>query len=118
LESDGLVVFLDVDLPTPETGVGDFRLVAMDLRTKAQAALREALELGGRIEYPPVIWRSSSLLAELARRSEERSEAEQEATRTRSLIDRLVPSLPEEELQRGLRALGERLVVDPLGAYG
>jgi hypothetical protein len=36
--------------------------------------------------------------------------------RTRGLVDRRVPSLPEEGLQRGLRALGERLAVDPLGA--
>jgi hypothetical protein len=64
-----------------------------------------------------VIWRSESLLAELARRSGDRAEAERRAGRARSRVEQLARALPEPDLARDLRALGERLVVDPLGAY-
>ena len=76
-----------------------------------------SLEIGGRIEYPPVVWRARSLLAELARRRGDQGEADVEAARARDLVEGLARQLSEPELRREFGALGERLVSDPLGAY-
>ena len=92
-------------------------LVTMDRRDAAAGCLREALEVARRIEYPPVTWRALSLQAELARRSGERSLAERYAGEARRLIEALTPSLPDEGLQRGFRAMADRLVDEPLAAY-
>ncbi len=92
-------------------------LVSLDQRPEAEQALRSALEIAGRIEYPPVVWRARSLLAELARRGADRTEAEAQAAQARALVESLARGLPDAELQKELAALGERLVVDPLGAY-
>jgi tetratricopeptide (TPR) repeat protein len=92
-------------------------LVAMDLREESERGLREALDLAHQIGYPPVVWRALSILAELARRSGERVDAERRAEQARSLADSLSQSLPEEDLRRELRGLAQRLVDDPLGAY-
>ena len=87
-----------------------------DARHEAEEALAEALRLAREIEYPPVIWRSLSLLAELDRRSGSPSEARRRARQARTLVDELSGPLPED-LQREFRAMGEDLEVDPLGAY-
>jgi hypothetical protein len=89
----------------------------MDLREESERGLREALDLAHQIGYPPVVWRALSILAELARRSGERLDAERLAEQARSLADSLSQSLPEEDLRRELRGLAQRLVDDPLGAY-
>ena len=92
-------------------------LVTLDRRDEAQASLRTALEIAERIEYPPVIWRARSLIAELARRRGDHSVAEGQAARARALTESLAADLSEAEIRREFGALGERLVVDPLGAY-
>jgi class 3 adenylate cyclase/tetratricopeptide (TPR) repeat protein len=89
----------------------------LDRRDEAEAALRSALEIAGRIEYPPVVWRARSLLAELARRRGNHREADTEAVQARALVEGLARELSEPELRREFGALGERLVADPLGAY-
>jgi tetratricopeptide (TPR) repeat protein len=92
-------------------------LVTMDRRNEADEALGAALQLARRIAYPPVVWRSLSLRAELARRSGEKGRAERHAREARGVVEKLSPSLPEPELQREFRGLGQQLAVDPLGAY-
>jgi class 3 adenylate cyclase/tetratricopeptide (TPR) repeat protein len=91
-------------------------LVGMDERAAAEAALRTALELGRRIEYPPVVWRALSLLAELARRADDAPGRERLAGEARSLVEGLVAAIPVAE-RSTFRGLGERLVTDPLAAY-
>jgi tetratricopeptide (TPR) repeat protein len=92
-------------------------LVHLDRRDDAAASLREALEIAKRIGYPPATWRSLSLLAELARRRGERSQAERLAQEASGLVTRLAGGLPETELRDEFGALAEGLVSDPLGAY-
>ena len=62
-------------------------------------------------------WRALSLLAEVARRAGEARDAQRLARDARDLVERLARTLPQPELSRELRGLGERLVTDPLGAY-
>ena len=92
-------------------------LVALGHPREALETLRGALEVAQALEYPPVVWRSTSLLAELARRSGSRSDAERLAAQAQGLPEGLAGSLPEAELQRDFRLLAERLAEDPLGAY-
>jgi tetratricopeptide (TPR) repeat protein len=92
-------------------------LLTMDDRPEATEELRAALEVASAIEYAPVIWRSHSLLAEVARRNGDRSEADGHAARVTGLVGELARLLPEADLQREFTHLGERLVTDPLGAY-
>ncbi len=92
-------------------------LVTADARDEAHAALDEAIGVASAIEYPPVLWRARSLLAELARRAGKRTEAMHEITPARELIVRLAASLSEPELERQFLSLGERLAEDPLAAY-
>jgi tetratricopeptide (TPR) repeat protein len=91
-------------------------LVTMDERNAAEPALRDALELGRRIEYPPVVWRSLSLLAELARRAGDGPRHARLAGEARALVEGLAAPVPDAE-RGALRGLGERLAADPLGAY-
>jgi tetratricopeptide (TPR) repeat protein len=92
-------------------------LATLDRRRDARVALQGALEIGQRIGYPPVLWRSHSMLAELARRDGESQVAAQHAAQTKQLIEGLAASLPEAALQRAFRGLGERLLTDALGSY-
>ena len=92
-------------------------LTTFDARPAAEEALRAALEVAGAIEYPPVIWRSHSLLSELARRGGTNEERDRHAQSARALVVELAASLPAEDLKREFLALGQRLVEDPLGAY-
>ena len=92
-------------------------LTMLDRRDEAEARLREALDVAGRIEYPPVIWRSHSLLSELARRRGNGIGAGAEVAKVRSVVDRLASQLSNPDYEREFRALGERLVADPIGAY-
>ncbi len=92
-------------------------LATIDRRDEAEASLRAALDVAGRIEYPPVIWRARSLLGELARRRAKGDEAEAEAAKARTLVEMLARDLSNPDHQRELRALGDRMIADPLGAY-
>jgi class 3 adenylate cyclase/tetratricopeptide (TPR) repeat protein len=92
-------------------------LLTMDQREEASQSLGEALRIAKEIGYPPVTWRALSLLAESARRAGEAGDAERLAREARDLVERLARTLPQPELSRELRGLGERLVTDPLGAY-
>jgi hypothetical protein len=92
-------------------------LVVADQRDDARAALQEALDVASAIGYPPVVWRAHSLVAELARRSSDRSEVQHHASRARVLVESLSQSLADPDLRREFGALAERLASDPLGAY-
>jgi predicted ATPase len=92
-------------------------LVAMDQRPEAEMALRQALEVGQRIQYPPVLWRAHSLLGELALRNGDVATAGQLSTSARDLVVELAGGLHEEELRSGLTAIAERIADDPLAAY-
>jgi tetratricopeptide (TPR) repeat protein len=91
--------------------------VVMDDREAAARELEEALRLAREIEYPPIQWRSLSLLAELERRAGDRARAERLAHEARALVEGLAAALPEPVLAVEFRALGERLERDPLGAH-
>ena len=92
-------------------------LLTLDRREEAQRVLGDALTLARGIGYPPVVWRSLSLQAELARRSGDESAAERLASESSGLVTRLAGSLPETSLRDEFGALAERLVCDPLAAY-
>jgi class 3 adenylate cyclase len=92
-------------------------LLVLDRREEAEARVHAALELGRRIEYPPIVWRSLFLLGEVARRGGQGSEAERSSQEARALVERLASSLRETDLSARFHALGERLTTDPLGAY-
>ena len=92
-------------------------LVVADQRDEARQALEQALEIAVGIEYPPVVWRAHSLVAELARRSGDRATADHHAAQARRLVERLSRSLADPELRREFGALGVELTTDPLAAY-
>ena len=92
-------------------------LTTLDRRNEAEASLRAALDVARRIEYPPVIWRARSLLCELARREGNQGEAEAEAVKVQTLVEMLARELSNPDYQREFRALGDRVLADPLGAY-
>jgi class 3 adenylate cyclase len=83
----------------------------------AEEVLRGALAVAREIEYPPVQWRALSLLGELERRRGRGEAASALVDEARALVERLAAPLPEPELQRRLRAVGEQLATDPLVAY-
>ncbi len=91
-------------------------LLTADRLDESEAALNEAAELSDEIRYPPTRWRSSAMLAELARRRSDDTTARFLATRTRSLASQFAQGLPTRELQHGLSSLGERLATAPLAA--
>jgi hypothetical protein len=82
-----------------------------------QQVLGDALAVARGIGYPPVVWRSLSLQAELARRSGDASAAERLASESSGLVTRLAGALSETALRDEFGALAERLVADPLTAY-
>jgi ATP/maltotriose-dependent transcriptional regulator MalT len=92
-------------------------LVAGGQHGEAGEALRAALSLGGRIEYPPVVWRSHALLAEVARRAGDRPATERHAREVHALVERLARSLPEASLRAEFAGMGRRLLDEPLAAY-
>jgi hypothetical protein len=63
-----------------------------------------------------VVWRSLSLLAELARRAGDGPRHARLAGEARALVEGLAAAVPDAE-RGALRGLGERLAADPLGAY-
>jgi class 3 adenylate cyclase/tetratricopeptide (TPR) repeat protein len=88
-----------------------------DQRIEAEEALRKALEIAQAIQHPPVVWRSLSLLGEIARRAGAESEGQRLTRRARALVEELAAPIASEELKRNFLALGERLETDPLGAH-
>jgi tetratricopeptide (TPR) repeat protein len=95
---------------------GRARLV-MDLRDEAEADLRAALSPAQELGHPPVRWRAHSLLAEVARRNGDVGRARAEAAQVQAIVESLAGGLREEPMRRRFRALGQRLVADPLGAW-
>jgi hypothetical protein len=93
-------------------------LAAMDRRDEAAEALEHALGVARLIEYPPVVWRSLFLAAELARRAGRDAEARRHTEEARALVGGLVRGLADPDLARGFRHLGERLDANPLGPEG
>ncbi len=92
-------------------------LLVMDQRDDAREALADAHRIASAIGYPPVLWRSESLLGELARRIGDRAESERWVVQAQERIAALsVPTL-EDEARQGLDRLRERLRDDPMGAY-
>ena len=92
-------------------------LLALDRREEAGQELHAAHAVALGIGYPPVLWRSTSLLAELARRAGDEGEAARLFAEARGLVERFSRTLPQNELRSGLLELAERLEDDPLGAY-
>ena len=86
-------------------------------REEAERALRDALVIATHIEHPPVAWRALSLIGEVARRRGDSELAERYFTEVRTVVEEKATSIKSEELRSGLRAMGERLVADPLAAY-
>jgi class 3 adenylate cyclase/tetratricopeptide (TPR) repeat protein len=92
-------------------------LLHLERHEDAASTLDDALKLGRAIEYSPVVWRALSLRAELARRAGDREAFDRDARQCRELVERLAARLTDSELRTRFGALGEELVVDPLGAY-
>ncbi|MBW2493627.1 MAG: AAA family ATPase [Deltaproteobacteria bacterium] len=92
-------------------------LVFMDRCKEAEPALREALVIATHIEHPPVAWRALSLIGEVARRRGDSELAERYFSEVRTAVKEKAASIKRAELSNGLRAMGERLVADPLAAY-
>ena len=93
-------------------------LVAADRRDDAEPALHEALGVARAIGYRPVIWRSTSLLAEVARRSGDGGLQARWTDETRALVDDTVSLLASDAHRAGLRQLGDLLIAEPLSAHG
>ena len=93
-------------------------LLTLDRRSDADEALRGALEISARIEYPPVRWRALSSAAEMARRTGDLASAERDAQRAREMVEGLARSIGDSELRRSFGSLGERLAADWGGSYG
>ncbi len=92
-------------------------LVFMDRREEAERSLREALAIATQIEHPPVTWRALSLIGEVARRQGDSELAERHFSELRTVLKKKATSIERDELRNGLRAMGERLIADPLAAY-
>jgi tetratricopeptide (TPR) repeat protein len=92
-------------------------LLLGDQRPEAEEALREALEIARSIHHPPVVWRSLSLLGEIARRSGDEAGGRRLTGEARALVEQLAGPLVDPTLRRTFLALGERLKTDPLGAH-
>jgi hypothetical protein len=92
-------------------------LVFMDRRDEAENALREALAITTRIEHPPVAWRALSLMGEVARRRGDTDLAERHFGEVGTLVESKLSSIGRSELRSEFRAMGERLIADPLAAY-
>ena len=63
------------------------------------------------------MWRSLSLLGEIARRAGEEAEGRRLTRQARDLVEQLAAPIVDPELRRNFLALGERLETDPVGAY-
>ena len=92
-------------------------LVFMDRREEAERSLREALAIATHIEHPPVAWRALSLIGEVARRQGDSELAARHFSEVRTVVEKKASSIERDELRNGLRAMGERLIADPLAAY-
>jgi hypothetical protein len=92
-------------------------LLHLDRRPETDDVLHQAVALGERIEYRPVVWRSYSLAGELARRNGDTRRSREFRARARDLVDRLAPAVPDARSRRDFSALGEGLATDPLAAY-
>ncbi len=92
-------------------------LLHMDRREEAASALQDAHAVATEIGYPPALWRSLSLLAEIARRSGDIGRATRLLADAQELVRPRARALPETELREEFGRLEERLASDPLGAY-
>jgi tetratricopeptide (TPR) repeat protein len=92
-------------------------LVFMDRREEAERSLRKALAIATHIEHPPVAWRALSLIGEVAHRQGDSELAERHFSEVRAVVEKKAASIERDELRNGLRAMGERLIADPLAAY-
>jgi tetratricopeptide (TPR) repeat protein len=92
-------------------------LVFMDRRDEAENSLLEALAIATRIEHPPIAWRALSLMGEVARRRGDTDLAERHFGEVGTLVESKLSSIGRSELRSEFRAMGERLIADPLAAY-
>jgi class 3 adenylate cyclase/tetratricopeptide (TPR) repeat protein len=92
-------------------------LLHIDQRPEAEESIREALQVGARIEYAPVLWRGHSLKGEVARREGDDSAAREHRARARDAVARLEPAVPDARSRKEFAALGESLEADPLASY-
>jgi len=92
-------------------------LVVLDRRDEAEAILRAARAVAQDIEYPPVLWRTLAMNAELDRRRGDRSAAQSKFDQARAIIDDRARLLDDSILRNEFCALGERLSTDPIEAF-
>jgi len=92
-------------------------LAFMDRRDEAENSLLEALAIATRIEHPPIAWRALSLMGEVARRRGDTDLAERHFGEVGALVESKLSSIGRSELRSEFRAMGERLIADPLAAY-
>jgi tetratricopeptide (TPR) repeat protein len=78
-------------------------LLALDRREDARGAGEEAVALAQRIAYPRLVWRGSSVLAEIARRQGRSSDATALVARRDAVVETLVATLPDGALAAALR---------------
>jgi tetratricopeptide (TPR) repeat protein len=91
--------------------------VFMDDRDAAEITLRDALQVAEEIQYPPVLWRADSLLAEIARRRGDRTEARRRESAVRRRVADLSRAIDDAEIAAQFQRMGEALIADPLRAY-
>ncbi len=96
--------------------LGRIRLT-MEAPEEAELELRTALTVAESIGHPSVIWRSRSLMAEIARREGNDAEAQRHRQLLMASFEKLAPGIAEADLRSEFLELGDRFVRDPLAAY-
>jgi tetratricopeptide (TPR) repeat protein len=88
-------------------------LLAMDRRTDAEAALRDAVRIASAIAYPRTTWEALGLLAEVARRDGKPDEAARADGQRKIVLDAAAASISDADLRRALaRSASQMLIRD------
>jgi tetratricopeptide (TPR) repeat protein len=82
-------------------------LLALDRGEEAHKAATRGLETAEKIQHPSVRWHGLEVLAELARRRGDTSEAETRERQLHELLQSLARGIPESELRDGLLSMAD-----------